>query len=127
MIAALTTIACAAYLAVGMFWARHLYGRWRAKGIDRTRRHYEYTCSTTAEAITYWNNVNRGPVMTGAFFIGLAWLVTVPVIAVASLVARFLSSTPVVSQAEANDRVKARDRRIADLEAENDRLRRFAP
>jgi hypothetical protein len=104
--------ATAAYLAIWLYAARYLYGRWRAKGIDHNRREYSCLCPTTEAAVDMWNRDDRGFIMAGAFGLALIW----PTIPVALAVAAFLTSTPVLSQAEMRDRLTERDRHIADLE-----------
>jgi hypothetical protein len=102
------------YALAWLYTARLLYGRWRANGIDHNREHLPYVCPDTAKAIDSWNEIDRGPVMAGALALGLIWpltLIAVPVI-------RFIDSAPQLSQAEMRDRLRARDRRIAELERE---------
>jgi len=104
--------ATAAYLAIWLYAARYLYGRWRARGIDYNRREFSILCPTTGAAVDRWNRDDRGFVMAGALGLALIW----PVIPIALAIAAFLTSTPVLSQAEMRDRLAERDRHIADLE-----------
>jgi hypothetical protein len=99
------------YAIASLITARLLYGRWRAKGIDANAANFGYT---TDSAIDSWNEIDRGPVMAGAFGLGLLW----PLVPVFILLIRFMDSAPQVSQAELCDRLRERNRRIADLERE---------
>jgi len=100
------------YALAWLYTARALYGRWRAKGIDKDAARFGYT---TESAINSWNEIERAPVMVGALGLALLW----PLVPAALLAIRFLDSAPQLSRAELRDRLAERDRRIAELEREN--------
>jgi hypothetical protein len=110
----ITGIVIVCYALAWLCTARLLYGRWRASGIDKKRKDLPYVCPTTAEAIASWNDIDRAAVMIGALGLGLIW----PLIPSGIFLIRWLDSAPQLSQAEMRDRLAARDRRIAELEAE---------
>jgi hypothetical protein len=102
------------YALAWLYTARALYGRWRAKGIDR-RLKDRYLASTTAASIDAWNEIDRGSVMIGALAVALLW----PLVPAFILLIRLMDGSPQLSRAEMRDRLAERDRRIAELEREN--------
>ena len=111
-VAIILAIGC--YVATWLYTARALYGRWRAKSIDKDLREFPLLYRTTAKAIESWNDIDRLGAMPGALALALLW----PVIPAFLLVVRFMDGSPVLSQAEMRDRIAARDKRIAELERE---------
>jgi len=116
-----------AYFASALFAARWLYGYLRARGIDANIRDYPSLHGygrDAGKAVREWNRADRPPVILVAVISGLVWPAVVPAVAAGWLLVRFLNTTPILSRAEMAERATRRDRRIAELERENERLRR---
>jgi hypothetical protein len=116
----LIVAASLAYSVIGLWVARHLYGRMRAHQVDKRFNETDYLYRDgdrrLAEAVEFFNSIDRGPFMLLAFLAGLAFPVALPVGLGGWGVRRWLLRTPVRSQAELGlerDRMKAR---IAELE-----------
>jgi len=97
-----------AYVAVSLFWMRHLYGRWRAKSIDEAP-------TLGAE---WFDSHERGDTMLGAALTGLFWPLTLPTFGTSLLLARWMATTPTKSGSEQRAEHEALRRRIGELERE---------
>jgi len=122
--AVLITASVAACLASWLAAARLLYGRMRARSIDAMIRKFPSMYGKGDKAVRRWNEEDRPWVMAAALAAALVWPLVLPGAMARRAVFRFLDSTPVLSQSETADREKQRSRRIAELERENEQLRR---
>lgn len=107
-----------AYLGVALGFMRPLYGRWRAASIDNGRRNHPILYRTVEEGVAYFEDNDRGFIMTSAAMAGLVWPTVLPVWAVLAVCSRVMGSTTVRSQLEQQGVVAAQAKRIAELERE---------
>lgn len=107
-----------AYLAVGLFAARWAFGLMRAKSIDGNMKKYPSLYRTTDKAISEWRGVDSVPAAMVAFLVLVGWPVAMLVGFAGGWFWRFLSGTARLSQAEYQERLATRDRRIKELEQE---------
>lgn len=100
-----------AYTTVGLYSARHLYGQWRAREIDRWCRSYG---SELEGAIDNFGHFDKPLYIAAALMAATFW----PITLLGHMVIRFLDSTPVRSRAEMEAESQRQADRIAELECE---------
>ena len=114
MTALVAAVCVAAYLAVAAWSMRWLYGRWRAKNIDK----YAAMFGGAEKGRAYYEERWAGETKLGAAAAGFAWPVTLPTMGFGALLARFMDTAPVVSRAEREAERDVLRKRIAELERE---------
>ncbi|MFC9287247.1 hypothetical protein [Streptomyces sp. NPDC057052] len=116
----LTVAGILAYAVADLYAARHLYGRWRARKIDKEFKRTSIIYGRRSdeerlrEAHRYWAETDRPFVMVGALAAATAW----PLTLAALVLARWMDSAPTRASAELQADRDQMARRIAELERE---------
>ncbi|MEV4861443.1 hypothetical protein [Streptomyces ossamyceticus] len=98
-----------AYLTASLYGARRLYGRLRARAVDKAAAEYPYR-----NPINEFNKWDRGPTAFVSTVLALFW----PLALARFGVYQFVTSSPELSHAEAAAERKAMAQRIRELEHE---------
>ncbi|MGJ5831419.1 hypothetical protein [Streptomyces ossamyceticus] len=108
-------LACvAAYLTASLYGARHLYGRLRARAIDKAAKEMGPFGARYPDPVARFNEWDRGPTAFISVVLALFW----PIALVGYGVYRFVTSSPALSRTELAADRDAMAKRIRELEHE---------
>lgn len=102
-------LACVlAYLAASLYGARHIYGRLRARAVDKA------AAERWGDPVAHFNEWDRLPYAVGSVLLAVFW----PLALVGFGVYRFVTANPALSRTELAAERDRMARRIRDLEHE---------
>lgn len=109
------TLACVlAYLIADLYAARHLYGRLRARAIDKRAARNAELRYTYYEPIKHFNEWDKGETVAASVLLAVFW----PFALVGLGVYRFVTANPALSATELAAERDRMAQRIRDLERE---------
>lgn len=112
--------------------ARGLYGRWRTMHIEKSVKEKteawafkpQDPIKTLEDAVESFNDWHRAEDVFGAFCMGLAWELAMPIWGAIRIVNFFITQNPSLSHPELKARTEVLERRIKELEAADRAYRR---
>lgn len=102
-----------AYFTASLYGARHLYGRLRARAIDK-RAEKNAKCTIRYDSVEEYNEYDRAPYVVGSVLLAVFW----PIALTGYGVYRFVTANPALSRTELAAERDAMAKRIRDLERE---------
>lgn len=103
-----------AYLTASLYGARHLYGRLRARAIDKAASEMGTFGPRYPDPVAHFNEWNRTETVVGSVLLAVFW----PIALAGFGVYRFVTANPGLSGAELAAERDAMAKRIRELERE---------
>lgn len=102
------------YLAVSLYGARHLYGRLRARSIDKAAAKTTVLGPMYPDPVAHFKEWDHGEAAVGAILAAVFW----PIALIGYAIYRFVTTNPALSRTELTAERDAMAQRIRDLERE---------
>jgi hypothetical protein len=110
----ITLVCVLAYLTAALYGARHLYGRLRARAIDKAAAKTTVVGPLYPDPVAHFNEWGRGEAAVGSVLLAVFW----PLALTGFGVYRFVTSNPALSRTELAAEQKRMAQRIRELEHE---------